>query len=68
MSQLFVHQHVFSLRGQFDVTDINEKPVYSVTGSFLKVPKYFTIYDHTGREIAKSCTSRFISSLRSTWK
>ncbi|MCI1892124.1 LURP-one-related/scramblase family protein [Schleiferilactobacillus perolens] len=53
MSQLFVHQHVFSLRGQFDVTDINEKPVYSVTGSFLKVPKYFTIYDHTGREIAK---------------
>ncbi|ERL66073.1 LURP-one-related/scramblase family protein [Schleiferilactobacillus shenzhenensis] len=53
MSQLYVRQHFFNLGGRFDVTDFEGKVCYTVTGSLLKVPKTFQIFDPAGHEIAK---------------
>jgi uncharacterized protein YxjI len=43
MKQLYIKQKVFSLSGKFTVKDQQEKDVYFVEGSFLKIPKTFAI-------------------------
>lgn len=43
MKQLYMKQKVFSLSGRFTVKDQQENDVYVVEGSFMKVPKTFTI-------------------------
>ena len=53
MHRLYVRQKLLSLRGRFAVTDEAGNPVYQVEGSFLRIPKQFTITDREGRERAR---------------
>ncbi|AKN53125.1 hypothetical protein AB434_0720 [Heyndrickxia coagulans] len=43
MKQLYMKQKVFSLSGKFTVKDQQERDVYYVEGSFLQIPKTFSI-------------------------
>lgn len=52
MKQLFIKQKVFSLSGKFTVKDEQEKDVYYVEGSFMQIPKTFSIMNTTRDEIA----------------
>lgn len=51
MKKLFIKQRVFSLGGHFTVKDEREQDQYIVEGSFLAIPKTFTISDIHGRTI-----------------
>jgi len=52
MKQLYMKQKVFSLSGKFTVKDQVEQDVYYIEGSFLQIPKTFTIMDPARKEIA----------------
>ncbi|QQZ08487.1 LURP-one-related/scramblase family protein [Heyndrickxia vini] len=52
MKQFYIKQKVFSLSGKFTVKDEQGKDVYFVEGSFMKVPKTFSILNTTRDEIA----------------
>ena len=52
MRQLYIKQKVFSLNGQFTVKDENQNDAYFVEGSFMKIPKTFSIFDTSRTEIA----------------
>ncbi|RDW15844.1 hypothetical protein CWR48_19160 [Oceanobacillus arenosus] len=52
MRQLYIKQKVFSLSGKFTVKDQQEQDVYYVEGSFLRVPKTFSIMNTTRDEVA----------------
>jgi uncharacterized protein YxjI len=51
VKQLFIKQKVFSLSEKFTVKDEQERDVYFVEGSFLKIPKTFSILDAERNEI-----------------
>lgn len=51
MNTLYMKQKMFSLRGRFTIKDASENDVYFVEGSFMKIPKSFTISDKDGRVI-----------------
>ena len=53
MSNLIINQKIFSLGGEFWVTDEQENPRYRVKGSFLKIPKEFVISDEAGNPRAR---------------
>lgn len=52
MRQLYMKQKVFSLSGKFTVKDKEQQDIYYVEGSFLQIPKTFTIMDPARSEIA----------------
>lgn len=52
MKQLYMKQKVFSLSGKFTVKDKAEQDAYYIEGSFLQIPKTFTIMDPARKEIA----------------
>ncbi|MGE6486702.1 LURP-one-related/scramblase family protein [Paenisporosarcina sp. NPDC076898] len=52
MKQLYIKQKVFSLSGKFTVKDQQEKDVYYVEGSFMQVPKTFSIMNTAREEVA----------------
>ncbi len=52
MRQLYIKQKVFSLSEKFTVKDQNEKDTYYVEGSFMKVPKTFSIMNTSRDEVA----------------
>lgn len=52
MKELYMKQKMMSFRGRFTVKDSNEEDVYFVEGSFMQVPKTFTITDRTRQEVA----------------
>ncbi|WP_339226003.1 LURP-one-related family protein [Oceanobacillus sp. FSL K6-2867] len=52
MKELYIKQKVFSLSGKFTVKDQQENDVYFVEGSFMKVPKTFSINNHAGNKVA----------------
>ena len=52
MKQLYIKQKVFSLSGKFTVKDQQEKDVYYVEGSFMQIPKTFSIMNTTRNEVA----------------
>lgn len=52
MKQLYIKQKVFSLSGKFTVKDEQEKDVYYVEGSFMQIPKTFSIMNTTRDEVA----------------
>jgi uncharacterized protein YxjI len=52
MKQLYIKQKVFSLSGKFTVKDEQEKDVYYVEGSFMQIPKSFSIMDTSRNEVA----------------
>lgn len=54
MGRFLIRQKVFAFGGEkFDVTDEAERPVYRVEGSFMRLPKSFTITDMEGCEVAR---------------
>ncbi|KYC63679.1 hypothetical protein B4100_1795 [Heyndrickxia coagulans] len=52
MKQLYMKQKVFSLSGKFTVKDQQERDVYYVEGSFLQIPKTFSIMNTKREEVA----------------
>ena len=52
MKQLYIKQKVFSLSGKFTVKDQQEKDAYFVEGSFMKIPKTFSIVNNAAKEVA----------------
>ncbi|MCA1060272.1 LURP-one-related family protein [Rossellomorea aquimaris] len=52
MKQLYIKQKVFSLNEKFTVKNQDEKDVYYVEGSFMKVPKTFSIMNQDRNEVA----------------
>lgn len=52
MKQLYIKQKVFSLSGKFTIKDEQENDVYYVEGSFMKIPKTFSIMNNSRDEIA----------------
>ncbi|MFS0863135.1 LURP-one-related/scramblase family protein [Fredinandcohnia sp. 179-A 10B2 NHS] len=52
MKQLYIKQKVFSLSGKFTVKDQQEKDIYYVEGSFMKIPKTFSIMNIQREEVA----------------
>lgn len=53
MKKLYMRQKLLRLNEQFTIIDEQERPVYFVEGSFMKIPKQFTIYNANQREIGK---------------
>ncbi|MGX7125638.1 LURP-one-related/scramblase family protein [Enterococcus viikkiensis] len=62
MEKLYIKQKVFSIGEKYTVMNENQEPRYYVKGSFLKIPKTFTIEDEQSREISK-ITKKVISLL-----
>ena len=52
MRQLYIKQKVFSLNEKFTVRDAEENEVYFVEGSFMKIPKTFSVMDDKLNEVA----------------
>jgi uncharacterized protein YxjI len=52
MKQLYIKQKVLSLSGKFTVKDEQEMDVYYVEGSFMKVPKTYSIMNPAREEVA----------------
>ena len=52
MKQLYIKEKVFSLSGKFTVMDAQQNDIYYVEGSFLQIPKTFTILDTRRQEVA----------------
>lgn len=52
MKELYIKQKVFSLSGKFKVKDQQERDVYFVEGSFLQIPKTFSIMNTARDEVA----------------
>jgi uncharacterized protein YxjI len=52
MRQLYIKQKVFSLSEKFTVKDQEEKDTYYVEGSFMRVPKTFSIMNTSRDEVA----------------
>jgi uncharacterized protein YxjI len=52
MKHLYIKQKVFSLSGKFTVKNEQEKDVYYVEGSFMQIPKTFSIMNTTRDEVA----------------
>jgi len=52
MKELYIKQKVFSLSEKFTIKDQQEQDVYYVEGSFLKIPKTFSIMNTTRDEVA----------------
>jgi uncharacterized protein YxjI len=52
MKQLYIKQKVFSLSGKFTVKNQQEEDVYYVEGSFMQIPKTFSIMNTTREEVA----------------
>ena len=52
MRELYIKQKVFSLSGKFSVKDAEENELYFVEGSFMKIPKTFSIMDDKRNEVA----------------
>ncbi|MDQ0974667.1 uncharacterized protein YxjI [Neobacillus niacini] len=59
MKQLYIKQKVFSLSGKFTVKDQQEKDVYYVEGSFMQIPKTFSIMNTTRDEVARVTKKAF---------
>ncbi|WP_078555931.1 LURP-one-related/scramblase family protein [Bacillus alkalicellulosilyticus] len=52
MKELYIKQKVFSLSGKFTVKDQEQNDVYYVEGSFMKLPKTFSIMNSDRKEVA----------------
>lgn len=52
MKQLYIKQKVFSIGEKFTVKDEREQDVYYVEGSFMQIPKTFSVTDAGGRDVA----------------
>lgn len=62
MKQLYMKQKVFSLSGKYTVKDQQENDRYYVEGSFMQVPKTFSILN-TSREVVALIEKKVFSFL-----
>lgn len=62
MSKLFIKEKKISISGKYSVLDEQEKVKYTATGSFIKIPKRFTLANKKDKEIA--VISKKLVSLR----
>lgn len=62
MKQLYIKQKVFSLSGKFTVKDQQENDIYYVEGSFMQVPKTYSI-KNTARDEVALITKKIFSFL-----
>lgn len=53
MKKLYVKQKMMSLSGKFSVTDEADNEVYFVEGSFMKIPKRFSMMNSAGQQVAE---------------
>ncbi|MGT2907088.1 LURP-one-related/scramblase family protein [Streptococcus dentiloxodontae] len=53
MKNFQIKQKMWSLGGKFTITDEAGMPSYEVVGSFMQIPKTFTIYDMQGKQISQ---------------
>ena len=53
MSQLYIKEKVLTLRDKYKVIDKEEGTLYTVEGSFLRIPKAFTIKNAKEKVIGK---------------
>lgn len=53
MKKLYVKQKMMSLSGKFSVTDEADNEVYFVEGSFMKIPKHFSMMNSAGQQVAE---------------
>lgn len=52
MKELYIKQKVLSLSGKFTVKNQQENDVYFVEGSFMQIPKTFSIMNTSRDEVA----------------
>lgn len=52
MKKLYVKQKIMSLRGKFTVMDEKQNDVYTVEGSFMQIPKTYSIFNVKHDEVA----------------
>ncbi|WP_025785367.1 LURP-one-related/scramblase family protein [Sporosarcina sp. D27] len=52
MKEFIIKQKMLRMNGQFNVKDVEGNNVYEVEGSFLKIPKTYTIQDVEANEVA----------------
>lgn len=58
--QLYIKQRAFSLSGRFAVKNQQEQDVYYVEGSFMQIPKVFTLMNTKREEVARITKKVFI--------
>lgn len=59
MKEFIIKQKMLSMSGQFNVKDAQGNDVYGVEGSFLKIPKTYTIRDAEAKEVARITKKAF---------
>ena len=59
MNELYIKQKVFSLSGKFTVKDKQQQDVYYVEGSFMQIPKTFSIMNMDRAEVARITKKTF---------
>lgn len=52
MRELYIKQKVFSISEKFTVKDVQQEDVYYVEGSFMKIPKTFSVMNTNREEVA----------------
>lgn len=52
MKHFYIKQKVFSLKGKFTVKDQEENDVYYIEGSFMRIPKTYSIMNTRQEEVA----------------
>lgn len=68
MKQLYIKQKVFSLSEKFTVKDEQQQDRYFVEGSFLKIPKTFSILDAGNQEVGVITKKTFSFLPTFLWK
>jgi len=53
MKSLYIKQKVFSMSGKFTVKNQEEQDVYYAEGSFMKIPKTYSIMNRQKNEVAQ---------------
>lgn len=53
MRELYIQQKLFTLGERFSVKDKNDEDAYWIEGSFMKVPKTFSVMDIRRNELAQ---------------
>jgi len=53
MHTLYMKQKAFSLRGRFAIQDEEGNDAYHIEGSFMKLPKTFTVTNQNGEVVAE---------------
>ncbi|MBD7908510.1 LURP-one-related/scramblase family protein [Sporosarcina gallistercoris] len=59
MKEFIIKQKMLRMNGQFNVKDEQGNDVYEVEGSFLKIPKTYTIQDAEANEVARITKKAF---------